>query len=81
MIIRKLLSYMVGYDGEGELDATIKTCDRAGTIFEAILCASKIIDSPTTLTEECDISSDHVHFWDAGLPAVMLIDGTKRGYP
>jgi len=22
-----------------------------------------------------------VHFWDAGLPAVMLIDDTKRGYP
>lgn len=80
-IIGNLQNDMIGYDGEGELDATMETCDRAGSIDEAILHASEMIDSPITLIEECDIPSDHVHFWDAGLPAVMLIDDTKRGYP
>ena len=80
-IIGNIQSDMVGYDGEGELDTAMETCDRAGSIDEAILGASEMIDSPITLIEECDIPSDHVHFWDAGLPAVMLIDDTKRGYP
>lgn len=80
-IIGNLQNDMVGYDGEGELDAAMETCDRAGSIDEAILRASEMIDSPITLIEECDIPSDHVHFWDAGLPAVLLIDDTKRDYP
>ena len=81
VIIGNLQSDMVGYDGEGELDASMQTCERAGPIDEAILRASETIDSPVTLIEECDIPSDHVHFWDAGLPAVLLIDDTKRDYP
>ena len=80
-IIGNIRSDMVGYDGEGELDVTMEACDRAGPIDEAILRASEMTDSPLTLIEECDIPSDHVHFWDAGLPAVLLIDDPKRSYP
>ncbi len=80
-IIGNLQSDMVGYDGEGQLDATMETCGRAGPINEAILRASEVTEPPITLIEECDIPSDHVHFWDAGLPAVLLIDDTKRSYP
>ena len=43
---------------------------------------SEAIDSPIKLGEDCLGRSDHEHFWEAGLPAAVLTDGTKYdGYP
>ncbi|MCA1687931.1 MAG: M28 family peptidase, partial [Actinobacteria bacterium] len=74
-IIGNLQSDMIGYE-EGEFDAVIGTCDRAGTIDDALLRASEMLDSPIELREVCLGRSDHQHFWDAGLPAVVLTDGS-----
>ncbi len=81
-IIGNLHTDMIGYDA-GEFEAVMGTCgDRAGSIDEAVLRASKIIGSPIEINEDCLGRSDHEHFWDAGLPAAILTDGTKYdGYP
>jgi aminopeptidase YwaD len=80
-IIGNIDSDMVGYD-EGDSDAVMVACGRAGTIDEAILRASETIESPIKLSEDCQTYSDHQHFWAAGLPAVLLIDSTETdGYP
>jgi hypothetical protein len=73
-IIGNLQSDMIGYE-EGEFDAVIGTCDQAGPIDDALLRASKILESPIKLREVCLGRSDHQHFWDAGLPALVLTDG------
>ncbi len=82
-IIGNLHSDMIGYDDGGEFEAVLGTCgDRAGPIDEAVLRASELIDSPIELGEDCLGRSDHQHFWEAGLPAALLTDGTKYdGYP
>ncbi len=81
VIIGNLNNDMVGYE-EGGFDAVMGTCDQAGTIDDALLRASKMLDSPIDLREVCLGRSDHEHFWDAGLPALVLTDGTiYDGYP
>jgi hypothetical protein len=80
-IIGNLQSDMIGYE-EGEFDAVIGTCDQAGPIDDALLRASEMLDSQIKLREVCLGRSDHQHFWDAGLPAVVLTDGAiYDGYP
>jgi hypothetical protein len=80
-IIGNLQSDMIGYE-EGKFDAAMGTCDQAGSIDDALLRASKMLDSPIELREVCLGRSDHEHFWDAGLPAVVLTDGAiYDGYP
>ena len=80
-IIGNLNSDMIGYE-EGRFDAAIGTCNRAGTIDDALLKASKMLDSPIEVREVCLGRSDHEHFWNAGLPALVLTDGAiYDGYP
>ena len=80
-IIGNLNSDMIGYE-EGRFDAAIGTCNQAGAIDDALLRASKMLDSPIELREVCLGRSDHEHFWDAGLPALVLTDGAiYDGYP
>jgi len=80
-IIGNLNSDMIGYE-VGEFNAVVGTCDRAGPIDDALFRASKMLDSPIELREVCLGRSDHQHFWDAGLPAVVLTDGAVYdGYP
>jgi hypothetical protein len=80
-IIGNLNSDMIGYE-EGGFDAVIGTCNQAGTIDDALLRASKMLDSPIELRKVCLGRSDHEHFWDAGLRAVVLTDGAiYDGYP
>jgi hypothetical protein len=63
-------------------DALIGTCDRAGTIDDALQRASKEIDSPIYLSDICLGRSDHQRFWEAGLPAAVLVEGVGyNGYP
>ena len=80
-IIGDLHSDMIGYD-EGGFNAVMGTCGRAGSIDDAILRASKMIDSPLNLRDDCLGRSDHEHFWEAGLPATLMTDSTKYdSYP
>ena len=80
-IIGNLNSDMIGYEPD-TFDAVVGTCGMAGTIDDALLRASKMLDSPIELREICLRRSDHQHFWDAGLPAVVLTDGAVYdGYP
>src|SRR5918997_1173218 len=72
---------MVGYD-EGNFEAVTGSCNRGGTLDEAVLQALQIIDSPLNLKDDCLARSDHQNFWDAGYPALILTDGTKYdAYP
>ncbi len=82
-IIGNVHSDMIGYDDGGEFEAVMGTCgNRAGPIAEAVFRASQLIDSPIVLGEDCLGRSDHQQFWEAGLPAALLTDGTKYdGYP
>ncbi len=82
-IIGNLHSDMIGYDEDG-FEAVMVTCNRFGPIDEAVLRAAEAIDSPIKLNvdENCLDYSDHKHFWDLGLPATLMIEGTKpEGYP
>jgi hypothetical protein len=72
---------MIGYEPD-VFDALIGTCDRAGTIDDALQRASKEIDSPIYLSDICLGRSDHQRFWEAGLPAAVLVEGVGyNGYP
>jgi hypothetical protein len=81
-IIGNLNTDMIGYDVGGP-DAEIVDCGRGGTIDEAALRASKVIDSPIDLKETClPGRSDHQRFWEAGLPAIWLFERGEDGrYP
>ncbi len=80
-IIGNLQSDMIGYE-EGPFDAVVGTCGRAGPIDDALYRASEMLDSRIELREVCLGRSDHQHFWDAGLPAAVLTDGSVYdGYP
>jgi Peptidase family M28 len=84
-IIGNINADMVGYE-ENEWNAFIETCDLSGSLDEALTQAAKAIDPPVALGEGCPEGlagrSDHVLFREAGLPAVLLIDGTKADdYP
>lgn len=80
-IIGNLQSDMIGYE-EGPFDAVIGTCGRAGPIDDAFQRASEMLESRIELREVCLGRSDHQHFWDAGLPAAVLTDGSVYdGYP
>jgi hypothetical protein len=74
-VIGNLQSDMIGYE-EGPFDAVIRACDRAGAIDDALLRASEMLDSRIKLREVCLGRSDHEHFWNAGLPAAVLTDGS-----
>ena len=74
-IIGNINSDMIGYE-EGEFDAVTGTCGRAGPIDDAFSRASELLDSRIELREVCLGRSDHQHFWDAGLPAAVLTDGS-----
>ena len=81
-IIGNLNIDMVGYDEGGSDEAVMGTCNRAGSIDDALVRASESIGSPIDLTDVCLGRSDHQNFWDAGLPAVVLTDGSMYdGYP
>jgi hypothetical protein len=80
-IIGNIQNDMVGYE-EDDFNAFLGTCGRAGSLDEAFLRASRMLNNPIDLDEVCLERSDHQHFWDAGLPAVVLTDGGKYdGYP
>jgi hypothetical protein len=80
-IIGNLNIDMVGYDGR-EIEAVMGTCNRAGSIDDALVRASELISSPIDLTDVCLGRSDHQNFWDAGFPAVVFSDGSMYdGYP
>jgi hypothetical protein len=80
-IIGNINTDMVGYE-EGPFDAVVGTCGRAGPTDDALLRASEMLDSRIELREVCLGRSDHEHFWDAGLPASVLTDGSVYdGYP
>jgi len=73
-IIGNLNSDMIGYEPD-VFDALVGTCDQAGTIDDALQRASKEIDSPIYLSDICLGRSDHIRFWEAGLPAAVLVEG------
>ncbi len=79
-IIGNINADMIGYE-QNRFNAFVETCDQAGSIDEALTNASRAIDPPITLAEGCPQRiagrSDHVAFRDAGLPAVLLVDGAK----
>lgn len=80
-IIGNINSDMIGYEPD-VFDALIGTCDQAGTIDDALRRASKEIDSPIYLSDICLGRSDHERFWEAGLPAAVLVEGVGyNGYP
>jgi hypothetical protein len=80
-IIGNINSDMIGYEPD-VFDAVIGTCDQAGTIDDALQRASKEIDSPIYLSDICLGRSDHTRFWEAGLPAAVLVEGVGyNGYP
>lgn len=74
-ILGNINSDMIGYE-EDAFDAVMGTCDRAGSLDDAFRRAAREIDSPIDLQERCLGRSDHQHFWDADLPAVVLTDGS-----
>lgn len=82
-ITGNLQSDMIGYDEQGQFNAVMGTCgERAGYIDEAVLHASEAISSPINLSKACLGRSDHQNFWDAGLPAAVMIDSAKyHHYP
>jgi aminopeptidase YwaD len=73
-IIGNINSDMIGYEPD-VFDALVGTCDQAGTIDDALQRASKEIDSPIYISDICLGRSDHVRFWEAGLPAIVLVEG------
>jgi Peptidase family M28 len=80
-IIGNINSDMIGYEPD-VFDALIGTCDQAGTIDDALRRASKEIDSQIYLSDICLGRSDHQRFWEAGLPAAVLVEGVGyNGYP
>jgi aminopeptidase S len=80
-IIGNLNNDMVGYD-DGGSEAAVGTCNQAGPIDDALVRASEVVDSPIELDDVCLGRSDHQNFWDAGLPAAVLTDGSMYdGYP
>ena len=80
-IIGNINSDMIGYEPD-TFDAVTGTCGRAGPIDDAFSRASEMLDSRIKLREVCLGRSDHQHFWDAGLPAAVLTDGSAYdGYP
>lgn len=74
-IIGNINSDMIGYE-EDTFDAVIGTCNQAGPLDDAFRRAARETDSPVKLTEKCLGRSDHEHFWDLNLPALVLTDGS-----
>jgi hypothetical protein len=80
-IIGNINTDMVGYESD-EFNAVLGDCGQAGAIDDAILQASEGLDRPIAIGEYCLRRTDHIRFWDAGLPAVVLTDGAMfDGYP
>jgi hypothetical protein len=74
-IIGNLHSDMIGYDPDNMFDAIVGTCGQAGSIDDALRRASEAIGSRIELYETCLARSDHKRFWEAGLPAAVLVEG------
>ncbi|CAN5533636.1 hypothetical protein BH24ACT20_BH24ACT20_12990 [soil metagenome] len=74
-IIGNINSDMIGYEKDA-FDAVMGTCDQSGPLDEAFRKATRKIDSPIELNEKCLGRSDHEHFWDLGLSALVLTDGS-----
>lgn len=72
-ILGAIHSDMIGYD-RGPNKAVIANCGSAGTLSTAIKDAASAINSVIDFNEVCLPRSDHRSFWDAGLPAIMLVD-------
>jgi aminopeptidase-like protein len=80
-IIGNLNADMIAYEGD-QFNAVVGTCDKAGPLKDSIVRASEKLDSDIILGDYCLGRSDHVRFWEAGLPAALLTDGTKfDAYP
>ncbi len=84
-ILGNINADMVGYE-QNEFNAFVETCDQAEFLYGALTQASRAIDPPVALEEGCPERiagrADHKHFREAGLPAVLLIDGAKAdAYP
>lgn len=75
VIIGNINSDMIGYEKDA-FDAVMGTCDQAGPLDDALRQAAREIDSPINLEEKCLGRSDHEHFWEANLPALVLTDGS-----
>lgn len=74
-IIGSINSDMIGYEANA-FDAVIGTCDKSGPLDDAFRQAARETNSPVKLQEKCLGRSDHIHFWDANLPALVLTDGS-----
>ena len=74
-IIGNINSDMIGYE-EDAFDAVIGACDRSGPLDDAFRQAARETNSPIELQEKCLGRSDHEHFWDLDLPALVLTDGS-----
>lgn len=74
-ILGSINSDMIGYEKDA-FDAVMGTCDQAGPLDDALRQAAQDIDSPIALEEKCLGRSDHELFWEAGLPALVLTDGS-----
>jgi len=84
-IIGNINTDMVGYE-KTQWNAFIETCELSGSLDETLAGASRTIDPSVAFSEGCPERlagrSDHVHFREAGLPAVFLIDGSMAdNYP
>jgi Zn-dependent M28 family amino/carboxypeptidase len=81
VIIGNINTDMVGYE-ENDFSAFLGSCGKAGRLDEALMSASRIIDSPVALDKGCLGRSDHVIFWEQLFPAVLVTDDAKYdGYP
>jgi Zn-dependent M28 family amino/carboxypeptidase len=74
-IIGNINSDMIGYETDA-FDAVIGTCDQAGPLNDAFRRAAREINSPVDLEEKCLGRSDHEQFWELGLSALVLTDGS-----
>lgn len=74
-IIGSINSDMIGYETDA-FDAVIGTCNKSGPLDDAFRQAARETNSPVELQEKCLGRSDHIHFWEANLPTLVLTDGS-----
>jgi aminopeptidase YwaD len=80
-IIGNINTDMVGYE-ENNFSAFLGRCGKADRLDEALMSASRAIDSHVALDKGCLGRSDHVIFWKYSIPAVLVTDDAKYdGYP
>jgi len=80
-IIGNLHSDMIGYDPGTNL-GIMAACEQGGEIIEAVRQSAVKVKSAIELRDDCLGRSDHKHFWDEGLSAVLMTDSSKYdAYP